>query len=231
MLDTLPHDYEGFSALGWPQIEAFCNELQNHPLSADNVADWLKGWSKLAELVDETSTRNYVATTVDTTDEAAEKRYLDYLENVITPWRAAEQRLKEKLLATGLQPEGFAIPLRNLRAQAELFREANLPLFNEESKLATEYSKIIGAQTVEWDGEEKTLTQLRPFLESPDRAVRERAFRATSARRLQDRDALNALWVKFLEVRQKIAANADMPDLRAYQWKNYLRFDYTPEDN
>lgn len=231
MLDTLPHNYEGFSTLGWTQIQAFCTELQNYPLTAENVADWLKAWTRLEQLLDETSTRNYVATTVDTTDEAAEKRYLDYLENVITSWRAAEQRLKEKLLATGLQPEGFAIPLRNMRAQAELFREANLPLFNEESKLETEYSKIIGAQTVEWDGEEKTLTQLRPFLESPDRAVRERAFRVSSARRLQDRDALHTLWVKFLEVRQKIAANADMPDLRAYQWKNYLRFDYTPEDN
>ena len=99
MLDTLPHDYEGFSALGWPQIEAFCNELQNHPLSADNVADWLKRWSKLAELVDETSTRNYVATTVDTTDEAAEKRYLDYLENV-TPQREEHRELAHHLRQT-----------------------------------------------------------------------------------------------------------------------------------
>jgi len=231
MLDALPLNYAAFSALGWAEIGAFCTELQNHQLTAENMGDWLKAWTRLAELLDETSTRYYVATTVNTTDEAAEKRFHEYLENVITPWRAAEQRLKEKLLATGLEPEGLTIPLRNMRAQVELFREANLPLFNEESRLSTEYSKIIGAQTVDWDGEEKTLTQLRPFLESADRDVRERAFRVSSARRLQDRDALNALWVKFLEVRQKIAANADLPDMRAYQWKSKLRFDYTPEDN
>ena len=28
----------------------------------------------------------------------------------------------------------------------------------------------------------------------------------------------------------EIAGNADMPDYRAYRWRNFLRFDYTPDD-
>ncbi len=231
MLVNLPANYEAFSTLGWPDIEQHCQALQARPLSPESIHEWLSDWTALAELIDETLTRFYVATTLDTTDEAAEKRYLEYLDKVMTPWRSAEQRLREKLLASGIEPAGFAIPLRNMRAAAELFREANLPLFNEESRLGTEYSKIIGAQTVDWDGEELTLTQLVPFLQSPDRALRERAFRAAAARRLQDRESLDALWVKFLDVRRQIAANADMPDMRAYAWKSKLRFDYTPDDN
>ena len=45
-----------------------------------------------------------------------------------------------------------------------------------------------------------------------------------------DRDAINALWVKFIELRLKIAKNADQKDYRDYKWKQYYRFDYTPED-
>lgn len=231
MLMKLPADFQAFSNLSWEEVEPFFAALRSRTLSEATVSEWLSDWSALAALIEETHNRLYVATTVDTTDEQAEKRYLTYLETVLTPARTAEQQLRELLLASGLEPEGFAIPLRNMRAQAELFREANLPLFNEESRLSTEYMKIIGAQTVEWDGQELTLTQLRPYLESANRELRERAFRAASARRLQDREALNDLWVRFFDLRQQITKNADMEDYRAYQWKNKLRFDYTPGDN
>jgi oligoendopeptidase F len=59
----------------------------------------------------------------------------------------------------------------------ELFNEANVPLFGGLSRLETEWSKVNGSMTVDWDGEEKTPAQLLPFLESSDRAVREHAFK------------------------------------------------------
>ena len=46
----------------------------------------------------------------------------------------AEQNIKEKLLASGLQPAGFDIPLRNMRAEADLFRPENLPLLGTEGQ-------------------------------------------------------------------------------------------------
>ena len=66
---------------------------------------------------------------------------------------AAEQELKQKLLESGLEPAGFEIPLRNMRAEAALFREANLPLLVENRKLGSQYNKISGAQTVQWEGQ------------------------------------------------------------------------------
>jgi oligoendopeptidase F len=38
------------------------------------------------------------------------------------------------------------------------------------------------------------------------------------------------LWQRFLKLRIDIAANADMPDYRAYRWRDFRRFDYTPND-
>jgi len=127
-------------------------------------------------------------------------------------------------------PAGFEMPLKRMRAEADLFREQNLPLISQEQKLGLEYQKIIGAQTIEWDGKEVTIAQLRPVYQNPDRATRERAWRSATRRQLQDREKINALWQEFLVLRRKIAANADKPDFRAFKWQQMHRFDYTPDD-
>jgi oligoendopeptidase F len=143
---------------------------------------------------------------------------------------AAEQKLKQKLLASNLEPAGFEIPLRNMRAEAALFRETNLPRLVENRKLSSEYDKIVGAQTVQWEGREFTLQQMRPIAQNPDRVVRERAWRLASDRWLADRSTLNELWAKTVPLRKQIALNAGCTDFRAYRWRELLRFDYTPAD-
>jgi oligoendopeptidase F len=145
-------------------------------------------------------------------------------------WLATQQTLRELLLQSGLQPAGMEIPLRNMRAEAALFREANLPLLTEEKKLGVEYDQTIGAQTVQWEGSERTLSQLQPVYQDPDRARRERAWRLAMQRRLTDRPQLNALWQKFLRLRGQLAANAGLNSYRDYAWQDRLRFDYTPQD-
>jgi oligoendopeptidase F len=52
----------------------------------------------------------------------------------------------------------------------------------------------------------------------------------TAQRRLADRDKLEALFDGLRDVRRRIARNADLPDFRAYAFRGYQRFDYTPED-
>lgn len=216
--------------LTWTDLEPHFHELQSHPLTAANVSEWLREWSHLAQVVDEMENRIYIATTVNTADQEAEARLNNYLETIFPHLKSAEQQLKEKLLASQLVPPGMELPLRGMRAHAELFRQANLPLLAEEQKLSTEYDKIIGAQTVEWEGQEVTLSRLKTVLQEPDRARREKAWRLGAERQLADRQAINDLWTRFMELRLKIAANADKPDYRAYQWQGKLRFDYTPED-
>jgi oligoendopeptidase F len=66
--------------------------------------------------------------------------------------------------------------------------------------------------------------------QDPDRDKRERAWKLVAERQLADREALNQLWTRFLPLRREIAGNADMPDYRAWRWRNFQRFDYTPDD-
>jgi oligoendopeptidase F len=122
------------------------------------------------------------------------------------------------------------IPLRNMRTEAEIFNEANVPLFTQEQQKSITYNQIIGAQTVEWEGKEVTLTQLKPVMQSDDRSQREQAWRLIAARRLADRDKLNYLWQEFLPLRLKMAKNAGFKNYRDFRWRQFLRFDYTPDD-
>ncbi len=230
MFAQLPDSALAFSAWDWPRIAPYFDELTARPLDAASVAAWLTDWTTLAALIEEARSRLEVATTVDTTDKPAEERFMAYLEQVIEPYTAAENALKQKLLRSGLTVPGFEIPLRGLRAEAALFREANLPLETESRRLSSDYARVIGAQTVMVDGRELTLAQVRPLRQTPDRDTRERLWRLTSQRQLADRAALNALWGKFLAVRRQIAANADQPDYRAYRWRELRRLDYTPDD-
>jgi oligoendopeptidase F len=231
MSNTLPTTPDELVHLKWSQVQPYLEELQGRALTADNVQQWLLDWTRLEETIGEQYSRLHVAISSNTADQEAEKRFLTFMDEVFPKAMAANEMLKRKLLESGLEPEGFEIPLRNFKAESDLFREENLPLLAEEQKLANEYNKIIGAQTVAWEGKEVTVTQLRPVYQETDRDKREKAWRLVAERQLADRGAINELWRKFLSLRLKIAENAGRSDYRAYRWQQLLRFDYTPEDS
>ncbi|MFN2111982.1 MAG: M3 family oligoendopeptidase [Anaerolineales bacterium] len=223
--------YAEFSTMKWVEVEPFYQELEGAMLTAENVKSWLTGWSDLRKLVDERYARLELAVELDTTDEAAEGAYHAFLEKIYPAAQAADQKLKEKLLASGLIPEGMGTILKKMRTEADLFRDENLPLMTEESKLSSQYSKILGAQTIEWQGEELTLTQVKAAMMTEDRELRHQLWDQTSQRQLADRDAINELWIKFMDIRARLAANAGYPDYRSFRWLQRLRLDYSPDDS
>ncbi len=230
MSSHLPQSVTPFMDWSAEQLQPVYDELRARPLTAESVDQWLADWSHLTALLDERSSRLYVANTLDTTDEAAEKALYHYLEN-IRPFAAAEdQKLKQKLLESGLEPAGLAVPLQQMRADAARFRQENLPLFTEEAKLGTNYNKIIGGQTVTWHGQEYTLTQLRPLFNTPDRAARAQIWQSIADRQLADRAAINDNWTKLLQLRHQMATQADFADYRDFAWQAKHRFAYSPDD-
>lgn len=230
MPEPLPQDMRVFMDWSWEQIGAHYAALDARPLMEASLPGWLDEWSALTRRVVEMRERLYVATTRNTADAEAEQRYNRYLNEIFPASEAAEQALKEKLLASGLEPAGFEVTLRGMRAEAALFHPDNLALLSEEKRLVNEHEKIIGAQSVMWQGQERTLPQLVPLLQDPDRSVREAIWRLARERQLADREALNDLWQRFLHLRLTIARNAAKPTYRDYIWQSKLRFDYTPDD-
>ncbi len=157
----LPASGEELIGWEWSNIEPGYMELERYRSQAGNIEEWLAGWSRVSECVDELYNRLYVAASVNTIDEVAEKRFANFFDTIFPKSQAFEQKLKLKLLESKLEPAGFEIPLRNYRSEVDLFREENLPLLAEEQKLGTEIDKIVGAETVNWDGKETTIHATR----------------------------------------------------------------------
>ena len=211
MFQNLTFTPQEMANITWAQLQPPAEALVKRPVTAARLPAWLLDWSDFSRLVSEVSQRRYVAFTGNTTDAIAVQQYNAFLDEIYPAAQAVEQQLKQKLLASGLQPAGMEIPLRNMRLEADLFRPENLPLLGEELKLANEYDQIIGAQTVTWEGQELTIAQLNVLLLEPERVTRESAWRLAMERQLADRARLNDVWQRMLALRQQIARNAGKP--------------------
>jgi oligoendopeptidase F len=243
LIRPLPHDARAILDWEWARIEPYYARLRGIALTAHNVHAWLADWTQLSALLDEAYQRLNVATTQYTNDKTREAQYLRFSQEIYPKYQAAEQTLKEKLLASGLEPADFRIQLRSLRAEAALFRQENLPLQTQEQKLEKEYDKLVASELIVWRGETQTPVQMLRWLQDPDRATREQVWRLIFEKRLENRAALNELWQQLLALRLRMAENAGfflppahppdgdhVGDYRAFRWQQYLRFDYTPDD-
>src|SRR4029077_4834553 len=122
----------------------------------------------------------------------------------------------------------YAVFDRDLKNHVELFRPENVALETEEAKLCQKYQKLIGAQTVNFRGEEKTLVQMSRFLEEPDRALRQEAWELVAYRRLREVDKIEGIFDELVKLREQIASNAGFKNYIDYAFRSRRRFDYTP---
>ncbi|MCA9950211.1 MAG: M3 family oligoendopeptidase [Anaerolineales bacterium] len=230
---TLPKSIAEIDVTRWQTFAPYFAELQQREITTETIMQWLQDWSQLTALLTEAGAMIYIEKALDTADTHKEQIFLDFLEQVVPPFKSADQALKERLLAAETAVDGIQdldLVLRNLRNEADLFRAENIPLQTELDRLTNEYDKITGGMKVDWDGEEKNLSQLGAFSQDKDRAVRERAWQAANQLWLGKRDELNDLYGRMLPLRQQIAINAGLPDYRAYMFREMGRFDYSPAD-
>lgn len=228
-VERLPESASAFSNATWDDIAPYYRWLADRPLDDTTVEAWLADWSRLEEFIWDAAARSGVAYTTDTANEEKEATYLRFTSEIGPQAEEQSVALSRRLLESGYEREDLQTTLRRFRNQLDLFREANVPLETELAKLSAEYQKITGSMTVEWDGEEKTIPQLQPYLQDTDRDVRERAFRLMAQPYIEAREELAGLFDKQLELRSQIAANAGLENYRDHAFREKNRFDYTPE--
>jgi oligoendopeptidase F len=226
---------EQFDASDFARIEPLYLELTRRPIaSAPDLEKWLADLSEVQAAVDEYGNRRYIDKSCHTDDPEIEKRFLHFVENIEPRIKPAFFRLQKKFLESPfsqqLQGSRYHILRKKWLADVELFRDENVPLEVQVTKQVNEYDKLSGAMTIAYEGKEYTLQQAARFIEQPDRKVRQTVWEMAARRRLQDRAAMEDIFDGLLELRERVARNADLPDYRAYMWKANKRFDYTPED-
>ena len=219
----------------WSGVEPYYRKLVERPVqSREEFEQWLLDASELAAVLGEEETRLYTAMTCATDDEQRKQAFMHYVEHIDPQREPWEHKIRQKYVECAdrfeLPARRYEVLSRGMRNSIELFRDENIPLLTEDTKLATRYQEITGAMTVDFRGKRYTMQQLLRFLEEPDRATREEAWRAYTDRYLQDATQLNELYDKMVAVRDKIAQNAACADYREYAFKAKERFDYTPDD-
>jgi oligoendopeptidase F len=227
---VLPTSPAAFAKATWEEVVPYFDDLLERPLDASTVEEWLLAWSRLEELVTEAAAQAMIAYTIDTSDAEKEKDHLRFSTEILPKMEERSVELARRLVALGPDTPELATTLARFRTSIEIFREANIPLFSELEELSARYQRITGSMTVTWDGEERPLPQLQPFLKSPDRAVRERAFRAATQPYMEERGSLAGLFDRMFELRQRAARNAGFANFRDYIFPAKFRFDYTPAD-
>ena len=217
----------------WSTVAPYFSALADEDLKADDVSGWLLRWSELEKVLGEAGSWANRAKSEDTTNAEAEKAYLNFVQQIVPAWSVAAQGLKTKLLGVpGYEPDQEHTQfLRRLRNDADLFRAENVPVQAQLQTLANEYDKRTGPMAVTVDGQRMTLPEAEALWQSPDRHVREEAWRAVMDCWGEARTEMDALFLQQLPLRRKLAENAGLPDYRAYMWRAMRRFDYTPADN
>lgn len=217
----------------WAAIEPYFDLLRDRSLETpQQVEQWLIDYSELCAVVSEVGTDRHVKMTCQTDDPARKAAFVDFIENIDPPFKVRCHELNQKYAAApaakDLPRERYFVLDRAIRAGVEIFREKNVALQTEEARLEQQYQEISGAQTVFFDGKERTLQQLAPYAERTDRPLRQAAWEADAARRLQDKDKLDDIFDQLIALRDKIARNADCADFREYAFRAKQRFDYSP---
>src|SRR5215211_733657 len=226
-----------FDPADWAQIQPLADQLLSRKLnSADDLKRWLVDFSELTSVIDEYGSRKHIDKSCHTEDAEIEKAFMYFIENIEPRFKPVSDKLQRRFLDSPYRAQlesddkRFHILARQWQADVDIFRDENVPLETEVTKLVTEYDKICGAMMVNFRGQDYTQQQLARFTEEPDRGKREEAWRAGTARRLVDREKIEDLFDKVLPLRERSAKNACMQTFRDFTWKAYKRFDYTPQD-
>ena len=229
-VSVLPPSPSAFAKASWDDVAPYFDDLAARPLEPSTIEAWLAEWSRLEELVTEAASRAMIAYTIDTSDREKEADHLRFSTEVLPRMEERSVELARRLVESGHSTPELATTLARFRTQIEIFRDENVPIFAELEEHSARYQRITGSIMVEWEGVELPLPHLQPYLKSPDRAVRERAFRAASLPYVQRRDELATLFDRMYQLRMRAARNAGFANFRDYIFPAKFRFDYTPAD-
>jgi oligoendopeptidase F len=224
-----------FDLQRWEDVQPFYENLQQRPLETlGDLQRFCQDRSELERYLSEHFAWRYIRMTCHTNDAEAKAHFEDFVVNIqphIAPYDdALNKKMLESPFLDQLTEPGYAVMLRGMRKSVEIFRAESIPLFTQIQQLSAEYQAIVGAMTVEWDGQTLTLQQAAQHLLSTDRLTRERAYGLMQQRRLLDRERVDGLFDQLLALRHQVATQADFGNFRDYTFASLKRFDYTPQD-
>ncbi|MFN0083602.1 MAG: M3 family oligoendopeptidase [Ferruginibacter sp.] len=228
----LPKD---FTVTDWAALEPYFKTLLEREIKDKaSLEKWLLDMSELEAAVNEDACWRQIKMTCDNENKALEDAFNFFCMEIQPQVQPYSDGLNRKLLAShylfDLDAEFYHTYLRTTQKNIDLFREVNIPIQAEIAVLQQQFGQITGAMMVNVNGEDFTLQQAAKFLENEHRNLREEVYLKIQQRRLEDKEKLDRLYDKLIELRNNEATNAGFDNYRDYRFKELGRFDYTKED-
>lgn len=144
------------------------------------------------------------------------------------------QQWTEALLASPFRSELSAKYGDTFFLNAEIsnkaFSAANITLMQEENDLTQEYEKLLASAQIPFQGGVYTLSQLSPFKETDDDAVRLSAWKAEGKWYKENQEQLDGIYDRLVALRDQMGKNMGYGSFTQLGYYRMMRNCYTKED-
>lgn len=214
--------------------EKFASALQRFN-NASTVEDQSKAMDEVNKLRNDLGTMFnlcHIRHSIDTNDEFYKKEQ-DYMDDLGPEVEGLVSQYYQALVDSKFRPqleEKWGTQLFALaEGQLKTFKPEIVPLLQKENKLVTEYTKLIASAKINFEGEERTLAQIDPFIESQDRGIRKEAAQAKFGFFSQHEAELDRIYDDLVKVRTQIAAKLGLKNFVELAYYRMMRTDYNAE--
>ena len=111
----------------------------------------------------------------------------------------------------------------------QAFSKEIISELQEENKLASEYTKLLASAKIPFDGEERNLSGLGPYMTSPFRDEREKASKAYYGYFEENEEKFDEIFDKLVKLRHKMAKKLGFDNFVQLGYIRMLRTDYNSE--
>lgn len=188
--------------------------------------------NKLRSKVDSMGTIVSIRHTINTADEFYEKEQ-DYFDEINPIYEGLVSKYYDSLVNSKFRMELEGKWGKQLFKIAELTLKTFSPEIIEdlqkENKLSSEYTKLIASAKIDFEGEERNLSQMAPFLMSQERTMRIRANAAKYNFFKENAEKLDKIYDELVKVRTKMAKKLGYDNFIELAYARMNRSDYNAE--
>ncbi len=224
-------DYQ-YERIDMKSYESAFNTLLEKFKNARNFEEQNQLMAKIIELRNKFETMSqivYIRHTVDTNDEFY-KGEQDYFDENTPIYQGLVTSFFDALVHSNFKKELEDKWGEQLFRLAELalktFKPEILEDLQLENKLSSEYTKLIASAKIDFEGEERTLSQLAPFTLSTDRTMRKNASEAKYTFFKENEAKLDEIYDNLVKVRTKIAKKLGFTNFVELGYARMNRVDY-----
>lgn len=191
---------------------------------AENLEEQTKYMDEIIKLrnhIDTMETLVSIRHSIDTTDEFYDKEneYVDEISPILFGFISEFYKaLVNSKFRADLEKKYGKFLFDLAENTLKTFNEEIIPDLQEENRLSSKYSKLIASAKIQFDGEEKNLSEMVPYTQSKDRNVRIEASKKVAHFFKENKDEFDKIYDGLVKVRTTIAQKLG--------YKNYVELGY-----